>query len=102
MAWRKPLAEERLLVLSPFGTPHRRPTTVLAEQRNHLVAALADAVCIAHAAAGSQTERLCAALIAQGKRLYTLQMAENAHLMQYGVAGKAVQDLVDTLRTLLA
>jgi hypothetical protein len=99
MAWRKPLAEERLLVLSPFGAPYRRPTTALAEQRNHLVATLATAVCIAHAAAGSQTERLCAALIAQGKRLYTLHLAENAHLMQDGVVGKAVQDLVDTLRT---
>jgi predicted Rossmann fold nucleotide-binding protein DprA/Smf involved in DNA uptake len=102
MAWRKPLAEERLLVLSPFGASQRRPTTALAEQRNHLVAALADVICIAHAAAGSHTERLGTALVAQGKRLYTLPLAENAHLMQYGVVGKVVQDLVDTLRTLPA
>ena len=99
MAWRKPLAEERLLVLSPFGAPHRRPTTALAEQRNHLVATLAEVICIAHAAAGSHTERLVTALMAQEKRTYTLHLAENNHLMQYGVVGKAVHDLVDTLRT---
>lgn len=102
MAWRKPLAEERLLILSPFGISHRRPTTALAEQRNHLVATLADAICIAHAAASSHTERLSTALVAQGKRTYTLYLTENNHLMQYGVVGKAVHDLVDTLRTLLS
>lgn len=100
MAWRKPLAEERLLILSPFGISHRRPTTALAEQRNYLVAMLADAICIAHAAAGSHTERLGTALMAQGKRTYTLHLTENHHLMQYGVVGKAVHDLVETLRTL--
>jgi predicted Rossmann fold nucleotide-binding protein DprA/Smf involved in DNA uptake len=100
MAWRQPLAEERLLVLSPFGASHRRPTTALAEQRNSLVATLADAICIAHAAAGSHTERLSTALVARGKRTSTLHLTENNHLMQYGIVGKTVHDLVDALRIL--
>ena len=49
-AWRKPLAEDRLLVLSPFEAKHQRATTVLAESRNRFIAVLADEIFIAHAA----------------------------------------------------
>jgi predicted Rossmann fold nucleotide-binding protein DprA/Smf involved in DNA uptake len=57
-AWRTPLAEGRMLVLSPFGALHRRPTADLAEQRNRFVSTLADAVVIAHARSGSKIDRL--------------------------------------------
>jgi hypothetical protein len=59
------------------------------------VAILADDVFVAHAAVGSRTERLCTELLEQGKRLYTLDLAENAHLLQRGVAGHTVHDLVE-------
>ena len=36
-AWRAPIAEGRMLVLSPFGAPHHRATADLAEQRNCFV-----------------------------------------------------------------
>jgi predicted Rossmann fold nucleotide-binding protein DprA/Smf involved in DNA uptake len=94
-AWQKPLAEGRLLVLSAFEAKYRRPTTELAEHRNRIVAILADDVFVAHAAVGSRTERLCTELLEQGKRLYTLDLAENAHLLQRGVAGHTVHDLVE-------
>jgi predicted Rossmann fold nucleotide-binding protein DprA/Smf involved in DNA uptake len=94
-AWQKPLAEGRLLVLSAFEAKYRRPTTELAEQRNHIVATLAADVFVAHAAAGSRTERLCAELVQQGKRLYTLNLAENAHLLQRGMVGQTVHGLVE-------
>jgi predicted Rossmann fold nucleotide-binding protein DprA/Smf involved in DNA uptake len=71
-AWRTPLDEGRLLVCSPFATHHRRPTTDIAEQRNCLVAALADAVVIAHASPGSKIARLSAEMVASGKWVYTL------------------------------
>ena len=93
-AWRQPLAEERLLVLSPFAMPHRRPTAELAEQRNRLVATLADVIFVAHGAAGSRTERLCIESVEQGKRVYTLSLPANTRLVQHGVIGSSVNDLV--------
>jgi predicted Rossmann fold nucleotide-binding protein DprA/Smf involved in DNA uptake len=96
-AWQQPLMESRLLVLSPFAVKYQRPTVELAEHRNRMVAALARDVFVAHAAAGSRTERLCVELMEQGKRLYTLGLVENAHLLQRGVVGHAVHDLVEIL-----
>ena len=96
-AWRTPLAEARLLVLSPFPAHHQRPTTALAEQRNRFVATLAGEISVAHAGAGSRTERLCAEIMAHGKRMYTLNLPENAHLVQGGVMGRSVHDLVELL-----
>ena len=97
-AWRQPLAKNRLLILSPFAAPYRRPTTEIAEQRNRFVAALADTIFVAHAAPGSKTARLCIELMALGKRLYTLDLAENASLMQHGVIGTAQATLVEAAR----
>ena len=94
-AWRQPLAEDRLLVVCPFEEHHRRPTARLAEKRNRFVAALADELFVAHAAAGSKTEQLCLELMAQGKRVYTLDLAENDRLVQYGVTGHSIRDLVE-------
>lgn len=94
-AWRTPIAEGRMLVLSPFGTPHRRPTAGLAEQRNQFVSTLADTVVLAHAQSGSKIDRLYTWTMALGKRLYTLNLPENAGLMQHGVSGYTVPELVD-------
>jgi predicted Rossmann fold nucleotide-binding protein DprA/Smf involved in DNA uptake len=96
-AWRTPIAEGRMLVLSPFGAPHHRPTTVLAEQRNLFVSALADAVVIAHANPGSKIDRLFTGMVASGKRVYTVDLPENVGLIDQGVTGYAVPDLVDRL-----
>ena len=96
-AWRTPIAEGRMLVLSPFGAPHRRPTADLAEQRNRFVSTLADTVAIAHAHSGSKIDRLYTWSMALGKRVYTLDLRENANLMHHGVTGYAVPDLVSCL-----
>jgi predicted Rossmann fold nucleotide-binding protein DprA/Smf involved in DNA uptake len=96
-AWRTPIAEGRMLVLSPFGAPHRRPTAELAEQRNLFVSSLADPVVIAHANSGSKIDRLYTGIMASGKRVYTLDLPENADLMHRGVAGYAVPALVNCL-----
>ena len=55
---RAPLAAGRLLVLTPFPASQRRVTRDLAEQRNLLVAALADDVWFAHITPGGQMDRL--------------------------------------------
>jgi predicted Rossmann fold nucleotide-binding protein DprA/Smf involved in DNA uptake len=97
VAWRTSLAEGRLLILSPFASPHRRPTAALSEHRNRFVATLAAEIFVAHASAGGRTERLCAEIMAQGRRIYTLDLPENARLVQRGVIGQDVHELVERL-----
>src|SRR5438093_4671296 len=58
-SWKALLAEDRLLLLSPFAEKLRRATADLARKRNEFVAALADAVFVAHAAPGSKMEQFC-------------------------------------------
>jgi predicted Rossmann fold nucleotide-binding protein DprA/Smf involved in DNA uptake len=97
-AWRQPLADGRLLIVSVLAAGQRRPTAALAEQRNRLVATLAQSICVAHAAAGSRTARLCAELVAQGKRISTLGLAENAHLVQCGVVSSSISELIEHMQ----
>lgn len=82
--WKAPLAEGRLLLLSPFAEKLRRITADLAQKRNKLVAALADAVFVAHAAPGSKTEHFCHDVLSWGKPLLTLESDENVHLLSFG------------------
>ena len=67
-AWRTPLDEGRLLVCSPFAALSRRPTAALAEQRHRFVAALAQAMAVAHASPGSKVARLSAEMVASAGR----------------------------------
>src|SRR5262249_33903510 len=52
VGWRKPYAEGRLLILSPFAAHQRRPTTAFAEHRNRFVATLATHIFVAYAGPG--------------------------------------------------
>ncbi len=97
VTWPVASAEARLLVLSPFDAHHRQPTAVLAEQRNRFAAALADEIFVAHASDGSRIDRLCAEIMAQGKRMYTLDLVENTRLIQRGAIGYSVGNLVEIL-----
>ena len=56
--WRHALANERLLLLSPFEKHPPRPTTESSHQRNELVAALSDEAIIIHAEPGGSIERI--------------------------------------------
>ena len=56
--WRDGIGAGRILLLSPFEPSQRRLTAALAEQRNKLVAALADDVHFAHITPGGKTARL--------------------------------------------
>lgn len=91
VAWRQPLAEGRLLLLSPFGGGERRPTADMALERNRFVAALADLIMVAHAAPGSKTEAFCRELLAWGKAVYTVENEANAALLTMGV--KTLKDI---------
>jgi len=98
MSWRKPYDQGRLLVLSPFVARQRRPTTELAEYRNRFVATLATNIFVAYAGPGSNTAQFCGELVAQHRRAYTLDLPDNAHLVQRGVLSHALHDLVELLR----
>jgi predicted Rossmann fold nucleotide-binding protein DprA/Smf involved in DNA uptake len=56
--WKKPLADNRFLVVSQFSPAARRVTKSLATDRNRLVAALADEVVFAHIAPGGYVDQL--------------------------------------------
>lgn len=84
-AWRGPIQEDRLLLLSPFEKKHRRATAELAQKRNEFVAALADAVFVAYAAPGSSTESFCGKVLDWGKGVLTFNTPENSHLIAMGV-----------------
>ena len=82
--WRTALDEDRLLVLSPFPSIHRRPTAELSAQRNDLVADLAHRVFVAHAAPGGKIEALARTLAESGKPLLTLDSPSNDNLVAMG------------------
>jgi predicted Rossmann fold nucleotide-binding protein DprA/Smf involved in DNA uptake len=82
--WRGPLADGRLLALSPFDAKLGRPTEKIAAERNRFVAALAAEALFIHAAPGGRTEALAHALIAQDKPVYTLPDLANAALTNAG------------------
>ena len=91
-AWSGPLDEGRLLVLSFFDDAVRRPTAAIAGRRNACVAALADRLLVAHAAPGGKTERLCRDALAAGKRVFTLESSDNAHLIARGAVPVSADD----------
>lgn len=95
--WREALEQGRLLFLSPFESKHKRAAARLSEQRNHFVAMLANQLVVAHASESGKISALCNDRLGTGQNIYTLDLPENAHLMQRGVIGKNVKSLVDAL-----
>jgi hypothetical protein len=83
-AWKPAIAADRMLITSPFEKSARRATAATAEERNHFVVSLADAVFIPHAAPGGSLERLCQTIPATGKPLWTLDDPANAALIALG------------------
>ena len=83
-AWKDALTEKRLLILSIFGSHHRRLTAALANQRNAFVAALADKICIAHAAEDSKTLEFAQMVVSWGKPIFTFETPANKALFQLG------------------
>lgn len=80
--YERPLAEGRLLLVTPFGYDVRRITAETALVRNRLAALAADAVLVAHAEPGSKTYTLAQELLALHKQVYTLPHPANQELLQ--------------------
>lgn len=96
-AWRHAIEAKRALVISPFDSRHRQPTTELSEQRNRLVGRLAARCFVPHAEPGSKTARLCNQLISDGKVVLTLDTIANDHLLHVGANGVRDHNVVDWL-----
>jgi predicted Rossmann fold nucleotide-binding protein DprA/Smf involved in DNA uptake len=94
-----PLAEGRLLILSPFGEKVTRATKKTALFRNEFMARLAEYVFIAHAVQGSKTEALCRKVLAWRKPLLTFDNPENATLIELGASAFDVQHVGGTFGT---
>lgn len=84
-AYRQPLHEGRLLILSPFAPANRRATQKQAATRNEMVVQLADVLFVVHAASGSGTAHLGQDAMRAGKAVFTLDHSDNAHLLEAGV-----------------
>ena len=82
-AWKDAFADERLLILSIFENKDRS-TATLAHQRNAFVAALADKICIAHAAEDSKILEFAQMVLAWGKPVFTFETSANDALFQLG------------------
>ncbi|OQZ01055.1 MAG: hypothetical protein B6D35_04420 [Candidatus Brocadia sp. UTAMX2] len=93
-AWRRPIDEGRLLLLSPFDQKYRRITAALGEKRNEFVAAIADRIFVAHATPGGKTEQFCRKVISWGKPLLTFSCNENMSLMSIGARHAEIEDIL--------
>jgi len=75
--WKKALVENRLLVISPFGGAQRRVTAQLANQRDELVAILADEIVLIHGKLGSPTCQLVQRMTKSGKKVCYIDDSAN-------------------------
>jgi predicted Rossmann fold nucleotide-binding protein DprA/Smf involved in DNA uptake len=91
--FKKPLEKGRLLLLSPFKENQKRNTVETAMERNRFVAALADAVFVAHASPNSKIEKFCHEVLRLGKSLYTFESEGNKFLINIGAKPLSPNDL---------
>ncbi|HET8657221.1 MAG TPA: DNA-processing protein DprA [Longimicrobiaceae bacterium] len=81
--FRRAIAEDRLLLLSPFPA-RRRPDAAMAALRNRVVAALAARVLFLHASRGGRLRALAAETLARGTPTFCLDLPENDELRVLG------------------
>jgi predicted Rossmann fold nucleotide-binding protein DprA/Smf involved in DNA uptake len=89
--FKQPLADGRLLLLSPFARTVRRGDKRTALDRNRFVAALADRIFVAYADPQGKTEGFCREVLAWGKPVLTFDSAENANIL--GLGARSVADI---------
>jgi predicted Rossmann fold nucleotide-binding protein DprA/Smf involved in DNA uptake len=82
--YKQPLDQSRLLLLSPFDEKIDRVTLETASFRNRFVAAIADAIFVAHAEPAGKTEQFCSEVLGWKKTLYTLKGDANMNLVKLG------------------
>jgi hypothetical protein len=84
VAWRIPLAEERILILSPFLEGNRRATKETASHRNRFVAALASYLLIPYARVGGVTEAIARLAVNWRKGVVTVSVNDQPLMQEIG------------------
>jgi predicted Rossmann fold nucleotide-binding protein DprA/Smf involved in DNA uptake len=72
VAWREPVAQGRMLLLSPFPGYIKRPTVETAEKRNHFIAELAESILVINASEGGRLEEQVKLWESSGKQIQRL------------------------------
>lgn len=93
LAWKEAIADQRLLLLSPFTEKQRRVDRALARMRNILVAAIVDRLFVPYARDGGDVASLARLACAHGKRVLTLCAPANAGLIRGGAEGKTAAEV---------
>lgn len=98
---RKALADGRLLVLSFFGDEVRRTTSSGAILRNDIVATLAEAILVPHAAKNGKVWTTVRRALENGQRILTFEDETNSDLIASGAIAYRnthIDDIVDDIR----
>jgi len=82
--YKKPLKDGQLLFLSPFDENQRRISVKTSRYRNLFVAAMSDAIFVAHAGLASKTEAFCKEILSWQKPVYTFESDYNKNLIKMG------------------
>jgi len=81
---RQAVTDGQALILSPFGENVTRTTAAQALHRNELVAAIADAILVPHAAPGGKTWATVSSALARQQPVLTFDIEDNRALLAAG------------------
>ncbi len=81
------LANNRLLIITPFSSRVTRVTQETANKRNELMAEFANEIFVAYAQPNGNVERLVYRWLLKGKRICTFDVEENKALIEAGAVG---------------
>ena len=85
--------ERRAIVVTPRSFAIRKPNAAMREERDEVIAALAEQVFIAHAPPKSKLESLARRLLSKGKPVFLVNVPENAELLALGAKGVSAEDV---------
>ena len=101
-AARRALGEGRLLVVSPFDDNVRRTTAVQAVQRNNLVAAMAEATMVPHAAPDGKTWVTVRDAMNRLQTVFTFDDEANSALVSMGAMAINTMQMADLMGAMSA
>jgi len=78
------LTNNRLLIITPFGSGVTRPSQETANKRNDFMAELADEIFVSYAQPGGNVERLIMKWLNKGTKVSTFDVVENRALINSG------------------
>jgi hypothetical protein len=96
--YREALAIRRLLLISTFEDRARRATQELAQVRNEVIAKLATAVLVPHAAPGGKVEATANNVAKRAQPLFTFCDENNANLLGIGARPYRIADVLGLTR----